>query len=116
MFLYIGYAFQRMFRPTKAPPQPPKSQFTPLQDAEKRRWVVLDSFGVKHSDHNRRDAEDFIDVPSVILEEGVEYEGPNPNDEDIDVAEGTTFKGHKGPVRDILKINKNEFISCDDAG
>ena len=37
-------------------------------------------------------------------------------EEDFDVTEGNTFKGHTGPVRDIIKINLNEFVSCDESG
>jgi WD40 repeat protein len=37
-------------------------------------------------------------------------------EEDFDVTEGNTFKGHSGPVRDIVKINLNEFVSCDETG
>lgn len=37
-------------------------------------------------------------------------------EEEFNVTEGQTFKGHVGPVRDILKINHHEFVSCDDSG
>jgi len=36
--------------------------------------------------------------------------------EDFEVTEGQTFKGHTACVRDIIKLNSQEFISCDDAG
>jgi WD40 repeat protein len=37
-------------------------------------------------------------------------------EEDFDVTEGNTFKGHSGPVRDMIKINFFEFVSCDESG
>ena len=37
-------------------------------------------------------------------------------EEEFYVTEGQTFKGHVGPVRDLVKINHNEFVSCDDSG
>lgn len=37
-------------------------------------------------------------------------------EEDFEVVEGNTFKGHIGSVRDLVKINHNEFVSCDDSG
>ncbi len=40
----------------------------------------------------------------------------NEFDEDFNVTEGQTFKGHVKAVRDIVKINHNEFVSCDESG
>jgi hypothetical protein len=37
-------------------------------------------------------------------------------EEVFDISEGNTFKGHKGSVRDIIRITHNEFASCDDSG
>ena len=54
-------------------------------------------------------------MPEEEYDEDTEFFLPE-FDEDFDVVEGNTFKGHVGAVRDIIKINNNEFISCDDSG
>jgi len=54
-------------------------------------------------------------MPEQSFDEDTIYMMPEL-EEDFDVSEGNTFKGHVGPIRDLIKINHNEFVSCDDSG
>lgn len=50
-----------------------------------------------------------------VFDEDTEFFFPEVT-EDFDATEENTFKGNKGPVRDIVKITHYEFASSDDSG
>lgn len=39
-----------------------------------------------------------------------------PINEEFVIEEGQTYKGAIGPVKDLVKINSQEFITCDESG
>jgi len=52
-------------------------------------------------------------MPEPFVDDDIEYLIPEL-EEDFDIVEGQTFKGHVDSINDIIKITNDEFISCDD--
>lgn len=49
------------------------------------------------------------------FDEEIDFSLPN-YEEDFEVSEGATFKGHSNIIRSVIKLNTREFMTADDNG
>jgi hypothetical protein len=63
----------------------------------------------------REEKDDFMKYEEPYYDEEIEFCLPD-YEEEFDVSEGATFKGHSNTIRSVIKLNNREFCSADDNG
>lgn len=104
---YIDAVFLNIFRPHNAPKVP-----LALMAQNKMNPYMLSTSSNK--DQNYPNYQNF-EMVEPEFDEDTKFFFPDVR-EDFDATEENTYKGNKGPVRDIVKITHYEFASSDDGG
>mmetsp|Transcript_6175 Transcript_6175/g.5562 ORF Transcript_6175/g.5562 Transcript_6175/m.5562 type:complete len:325 (+) Transcript_6175:562-1536(+) len=108
---HINSQFLNMFKPANAMETSSKPPPKKLDGTEYEKAAFPNTQRVE----KRPTPLDPFIMPEQSFDEETKFYLPKIQ-EDFDVTESNTFKGNKGPVRDLMKIGLHEFVSCDESG
>lgn len=76
---------------------------------------MLPCFKTKDQKKNKNTQKDYFLPEEEFFNGELEFFLPD-FEEDFEISEGATYKGHQGIVRSALKMTHHEFITCCDEG